>query len=79
MTKKEIKLVKREGITRHYQYGNKVIEIGACLQPDVYVNPGYYISTACQDYKNPLLHKRFRKGKDAAFAALQNGLFTYQK
>ena len=52
----------RQGMHRIYETDKGVIWIGVCLNPNVYTNPGYYIS-------GDATRRRFASAKAAALAA----------
>lgn len=66
--KSAIKLIKRSGDFRIYETDKGIIEVKLCLNPNVYVNTGYYL-TLSNSLPSEVLSKRFSSGKAAVKAA----------
>lgn len=66
--KTSIKLVKRSGDFRVYDTDKGSFEVKLCLNPNVYVKPGYYL-TVNNDVPDEILSKRFASGLAAVKAA----------
>ena len=63
-----IKLIRRSGNNRIYATDKGNIEVVLCLDPNLYVNPGYYLRCDSR-FSNNLLSKRFSNGMKAIKAA----------
>jgi hypothetical protein len=63
-----IKLIRRSGDFRTYETDKGIIEVKLCLNPNIYTNPGYYL-TLNNDLPREILCKRFSSGKAAVKAA----------
>jgi len=62
------KLIKRVGDFRIYSSNKGNIEVKLCLNPNVYVTPGYYL-TINNSVPNDVLTKRYSNGLNAVKAA----------
>ena len=67
----------------HVQYlgpDGRVVQVARCLDPSLYVNPGYYAATCNQ---LPLLHpvhkRRYGSAKACALAVWRAGGYVYKK
>ena len=65
---KNIKLVKREADFRIYKLDDLTCEVKLCLNPNLYVKTGYYITFNNQECSQEVLKKSYRSGKLAANA-----------
>ena len=63
-----MKLIQRNGNNRTYNTDKGNIEVVVCLDPNLYVNPGYFIR-ASMSVPNEVLTRRYATGKGAAMAA----------
>lgn len=63
-----IKLIKRNGMHRVYESDKGFIWVGVCTNPNVYVEPGYYVSPEKRIPDN-VSKKRYSSAKQAALAA----------
>ena len=61
-------LINRQGNNRTYNTDKGNIEIVVCLDPNLYVNTGYYVRCDSR-FPNDVLSKRFASGKQAVKAA----------
>ena len=63
-----IKLIKREGMHRVYKSDKGFIWVGVCTNPNIYVEPGYYISPE-KRIPDAISKKRYSSAIQAAKAA----------
>lgn len=63
-----MQLIQRQGNNRTYTSDKGNIEVVVCLDPNLYVNTGYYIRSS-MSVPNEVLSRRYSTGKQAAVAA----------
>lgn len=66
-----MQLTTRQGNNRTYTTDKGNIEIVVCTDPNLYVNPGYYIRSS-MSCPNEVLSRRYSSAKRAAVAAYKS-------